>query len=77
MARAMSVTSISGRQGEPSLSTVISPVAIAHATKSLTTRSSRSRSDMPQAVAKRRQVTVIPSRSICRNPCSVAILERA
>ena len=39
-----SVASISGRQGEPSLSTVIS--AVAHATKSL--KSSRSRSDMPQ-----------------------------
>ena len=55
MARHMSRTSISGRQGVPSDSTVILPVAIAEATKSLSTRSRRSRSDMPQAVAKRRR----------------------
>ena len=73
----MSSTSISGRQGVPSLSTVISPVVIAQATKSLSTRSSRSRSDMPQAVAKRRQVAAMPPSSICFSACSVPIFERA
>ena len=77
MARAMSATSISGRHGVPSLSTVISPVASALATKSLSTRSRRSRSDMPQAVAKRRQVTVILPALLERSAFSIATLERA
>ena len=66
----MSATSINGRHGEPSESTVISPRLIAQATKSFSTRSSRRRSDMPQAVAKRRlvitmSVSIFASSSLC------------
>src|SRR5262245_47386669 len=47
---------MSGRQGDPSLRTVMQPVDSADATKSLSTRSNRRRSLMPHAVANRRQV---------------------
>ena len=77
IARAMSATSISGRHGDPSLSTVIFPSAIAPATKSFSTRSSRSRGLAPHAVAKRRHVTVMPPLLAERSPSSVAILLRA
>ena len=73
----MSSTSMRGRQGVPSLSTLISPAAVAQATKSFSTRSSRRRSDMPQAVAKRSEVNTIPPKSASRSWSSVPILERA
>ena len=54
----MSLMWMSGRHGVPSLRIVIFLELTAHATKSLTTRSSRNRSLIPQAVANLKQVTV-------------------
>src|SRR5215471_20302698 len=56
MARAMSLTCISGLHGDPSLRIDIVFEATAAATKSLSTKSSRSRSLIPHAVANRKQV---------------------
>src|SRR5208283_368811 len=56
IARAISLTSMSGRHGVPSLRMRMVPVATAVATKSFSTRSRRNRGLLPQAVAKRRQV---------------------
>src|ERR1700732_1836784 len=77
IARDMSSTSIRGRQGVPSLKTVIWPEVTAQATKSLRTRSRRTRSDMPQAVANLKLVTVVLPRSMVLSALSVPILERA
>src|SRR5215510_8121942 len=56
MARAMSLTCIKGLHGDPSLRIEIFFEATAPATKSLSTKSSLSRSLIPHAVANRKQL---------------------
>src|SRR5688572_14177961 len=78
IALAISFTSISGRQGEPSLNTTIFPVDNDDATKSFNTRSSRILSDMPHAVENRKAVMIMSEspESAC-SPISVLTLDFA
>src|SRR5687768_9731461 len=68
---------MSGRHGVPSLKILICLDASAPATKSFNTRSNRSRSLIPQAVANRRQVVVKLSEASEVRSRSVLILDLA
>src|SRR5688572_22521448 len=68
---------MSGRHGVPSLKVLICLDASAPATKSFKTRSNRSRSLIPQAVANRRQVVVNASDASELSSRSVLIFDLA
>src|SRR5882724_6700030 len=76
-ARAMSLTCMRGLQGVPSLRIVMFLEVTAQATKSLSTRSSRSLSLIPHAVANLRQVTVKFLSASFSSPASVRTFDFA
>src|SRR5260370_41552788 len=76
-ALAMSLMWIRGRHGVPSLRLVIFLELTAHATKSLTTRSSRNRSLIPQAEANLKHVTVKSLSASASDPVSGRIFDVA